>query len=84
VSEETQKSKQPTGPVILLFINDEGEVMVGTQNGQFHPQEMIHMCEIAKAKLELLLFHSMMQAQQEQQARSKHPSLYVPEPPRVR
>lgn len=54
-------------PQVILFIDDSGEVQVGVKGKQFHPQEIIYMCDVVKAKLELMQFNAMMAAQQRAQ-----------------
>lgn len=77
----SEKTKSVNGPAMIIFLDEHGEVQVGTQGGAFHPQEMILMCKIIAEKLELLIFHNAMQAQVDQ---AKRPAgLYLPEPPKV-
>lgn len=58
-----EQEKKVTQAVILHY-NEDGEVSIGVQGGVFHPQEIVSMCEVAKAKLELMMVREAVQAEQ--------------------
>lgn len=59
---------------VILSYNEEGEITVGVQGGQFTPTEVRLMCQVAEAKVELLEYQQFLMEQNQGQSRIVVPS----------
>lgn len=66
----TKEGGEPEGPKVILFADVNGEIQVATKDGGFHPQAIVHMLTVAKAKMEFLQFQMMLRQAEQQQVRS--------------
>ena len=66
---EANEGGEPEGPKVILFADSNGEIQVATKDGSFHPQAIVHMLTVAKAKMEFLQFGMMLRQAEQQQVR---------------